>query len=210
MFISSLTKEPRNRTMTRGPERQFDRQEVLGKAMAYFWSHGYEPTGLTDLTREMGIGRQSLYNTFGDKRNLFLEALELYFQQGVEPMLAILRSPAPALDNVKSVFAFWQQMAENPECSGCMIGNTLAEFGQNDMEVQNLVKRYVGRLEKAIYQTLVRARNEGTLRSRLSERDLARTLITTSQGGALLSKAGGGPSHAKSVLGALWHLLTTE
>ena len=54
--------------MTRGPERQFDRQEVLGKAMAHFWAHGYENTGLSDLTRAMGIGRQSLYNTFGAQR----------------------------------------------------------------------------------------------------------------------------------------------
>jgi TetR/AcrR family transcriptional repressor of nem operon len=200
----------RNLTMTRGPDRQFNRQEVLGKAMAHFWSHGYERTGMTDLTREMGIGRQSLYNTFGDKRTLFLEALELYFEQGVEPVLSILRGPGPAMDNMKGVFEFWKQMAGNPDCSGCMIGNTLAEFGQDDREVQKLIQRYVGRIQKAIHDTLVRARTEGTLKSGLSESDLALTLVTTSQGGALLSKAGADPSNATSVLGALWHLLTTE
>ncbi len=196
--------------MTRGPERQFDRQEVLGKAMAHFWAHGYENTGLSDLIREMGIGRQSLYNTFGDKRALFLEALSLYFQRGVEPVLTMLRSPGPALDNIKKVFGFWEEMAGDPAACGCMLGNTVAEFGQADSEVNTIVQRYVGRVEDAFHATLVRARAEGTLKSTLSERDLARTLVTTSQGGALLSKAGGGREAAKSVLGALWHLLTTE
>ena len=46
--------------------------------MTVFWEHGYEATSTDDLLREMGIGRQSMYDAFGDKHRLYLEALQLY------------------------------------------------------------------------------------------------------------------------------------
>src|SRR5215468_6385231 len=46
--------------------------------MHVFWRLGYEHTSLDLLMQEMGIARQSLYDTFGDKRALYLKALAFY------------------------------------------------------------------------------------------------------------------------------------
>ncbi len=54
--------------MSRGPAKQFDPHEALGKAMQLFWAKGYAATGLAELQEQMGIGRKSLYDTFGNKR----------------------------------------------------------------------------------------------------------------------------------------------
>ena len=51
---------------------EFDQDEALERALQVFWRHGYEGTSLDALCEAMQIGRQSLYNTFGDKRALFL------------------------------------------------------------------------------------------------------------------------------------------
>src|SRR6202011_688874 len=59
--------------------KQFDRDEVLDRAMAAFWTRGYEATSIDDLVQATGIGRGSLYGTFGDKRQLFLAALDHYW-----------------------------------------------------------------------------------------------------------------------------------
>ena len=56
--------------------KEFDRDTVLKDAMKVFGDHGYEGTSTEVLMREMGIGRQSMYDTFGDKRQLYLEALQ--------------------------------------------------------------------------------------------------------------------------------------
>ncbi len=64
--------------MTRGPQKQFDTEVALTKAMEVFWEHGYEATSLSALLKNMGIGKKSLYDTFGNKRSLFLKALEYY------------------------------------------------------------------------------------------------------------------------------------
>src|ERR1700738_3778032 len=59
--------------------KQFDRDEVLDRAMAAFWTRGYEATSIDDLVEATGINRGSLYGTFGDKRRLFLSALHRYW-----------------------------------------------------------------------------------------------------------------------------------
>ncbi|OKH17284.1 TetR/AcrR family transcriptional regulator [[Limnothrix rosea] IAM M-220] len=61
-----------------GRKLTFKREVVLDKAMALFWEKGYPATGLTELLECMGIKRQSLYNTFGNKHGLFLEAIAHY------------------------------------------------------------------------------------------------------------------------------------
>ena len=64
--------------MRTGRPRAFDRDEALERAITVFWQHGYDPTSIAMLTESLGIGAPSLYAAFGNKRDLFLEALERY------------------------------------------------------------------------------------------------------------------------------------
>src|ERR1700677_2805326 len=61
-----------------GRPREFDIDKALERAMELFWRQGYEGTSLSDLTRELGLTRTSLYAAFGSKEALFLKALDLY------------------------------------------------------------------------------------------------------------------------------------
>ena len=61
--------------------KEFDEEHALALAMDLFWRQGYENTSLADLIQEMGIARQSLYDTFGDKRTLYLKAMAFYRQR---------------------------------------------------------------------------------------------------------------------------------
>ena len=62
----------------RGRPREFDTDDALGAALRVFWQKGYEGASLSDLTDAMGITRPSLYAAFGNKENLFRQALDLY------------------------------------------------------------------------------------------------------------------------------------
>jgi TetR/AcrR family transcriptional regulator, copper-responsive repressor len=64
--------------MKTGRPRSFDRDRALESAIAVFWEHGYDATSISLLTKALGIGAPSLYAAFGDKRSLFLEALDRY------------------------------------------------------------------------------------------------------------------------------------
>ena len=62
----------------RGRPLSFDRDAALETAMHVFWQRGYEAASISDLTSAMGITPPSLYTAFGDKEQLFLEAIERY------------------------------------------------------------------------------------------------------------------------------------
>jgi len=78
---------------TRGRPRGFDPHAALDAAVEVFWRHGYEGSGLTELTDAMGIGRPSLYRAFGDKAQLFQKALERYVDRNMAYVEDALAQP---------------------------------------------------------------------------------------------------------------------
>jgi AcrR family transcriptional regulator len=77
--------------------KEFDREEALRRAIRVFWENGFAGTSTDDLVRAMGIGRQSLYDTFGDKRGLFLAALRVYNTDSLTRVFRKLREGPTAL-----------------------------------------------------------------------------------------------------------------
>jgi TetR/AcrR family transcriptional repressor of nem operon len=193
--------------MSPGPEKKFDRDEVLEKAMQLFWEQGYEPTGITQILERVGIGRQSLYNTFGDKRALFLETLGHYFRTRVGPLLAQLQAPGSPLENIREVFRMAEKQLKQTEFHGCMIGNATAELPHNDPEVKERVRSYLQLMEDAFADTLKRAQEQGEISSGLDARDLARVFVHTLQGLILLNKVLRDPKVVESVLRSSMGLL---
>src|SRR5438552_1393149 len=88
LFLTDRSKTSPIRFMARPSE--FDRNEVLHRAMEVFWCQGFEATGMPHLVEAMGIGRQSLYNAFESKRGLFLEALRLYQSERSKSLQKVL------------------------------------------------------------------------------------------------------------------------
>lgn len=172
--------------------KEFNPDEALEKAMHVFWHKGYEATSMEDLLTAMDINRGSLYATFGDKRELFLKAMDLYCScDGLGSRFSILSQPGPALPLVKQ---FIDRMLEfglsDPLRRGCMITNTVMELAPHEKEIG---KKVVGRLrilEEAFYSLLTRAQREGELAKEKDARSLARVLTTMMQGTIVMIKAG--------------------
>jgi AcrR family transcriptional regulator len=91
--------------------REFDREEALERATAAFWAKGYASTSTDDLLTAMGIGRQSLYNTFGDKRALYLEALERYQRTSIAGHLQRLNGAASSIAGVSATKTIFVRLA---------------------------------------------------------------------------------------------------
>ncbi len=196
--------------MTRGPDKQFDREQALDKAMEVFWAQGYNATGVTELLQQMGIGRQSMYDTFGNKRSLFQEALRRYADEYAGRMIAILEAPGSPMGNIDNVFDFWEERLRERGAYGCMVGNTVAELGPHDPEIAAALRFAFERLEQAFANTFRRAQAEGELAADLDADALASLLVVAGQGTALVSKLYGDPGLARSVLSGFRSLLVRK
>jgi TetR/AcrR family transcriptional repressor of nem operon len=180
--------------------REFDVDQVLDRATELFWTKGYEETSMRDLEEGLGVGRQSLYSTFGDKRELFLAALDRYAalqRVRIEPLLA----PDAGLPAIRAYFAsvFSPSSCTEPRRS-CMMLNSVVEFGQADPDV---ARRYVANQEHlvgAFRHALAGAVRKGELPSSIDQNALALFLVSQMYGLVVLSKGGAPPATLERVV----------
>lgn len=174
--------------MTRGPEKQFDTEIALSKAMEVFWAHGYEAASLSELLKNMGIGKKSLYDTFGNKQSLFLKALDYYARTTIRDIRTSLYADGSPLANLKNLLKEWQEMHAQPGSCGCMLGTNIADFNTEDEAIAKVMRAYLQQLEDVFTATLTRAQAAGELSTAANPRNLARLLLCTTQGMALLGR----------------------
>ena len=171
--------------------KEFDREEVLDRAMGLFWERGYEATSVQDLVDRTGIGRGSLYGTFGDKHALFLAALDRYGQaQG--PLLAeILDGPGTAKAKLRRLFEGVAEAAVSEDGRrGCLLVNSAVELAPHDPYTSRRVDAALLNAEEALHGFLVRARAAGEIPPDKDPRSLSRFLWNTVQGLRVMAKAG--------------------
>ena len=159
-------------------QREYDRDDVLKKAMHAFWTHGYEATTLRDLTDAMGIHRGSLYAAFTDKRSLFVAALRRYDMVCREARTArIARSHTPR----QAILATYEETialaVEDGVRDGCLLVNTALELSPHDDEVAAIVGRaFIGM--EAFYRAMIeRGRSSGEISAEVDPVETARSLM---------------------------------
>lgn len=159
--------------------------------MFTFWRHGYETTSIADLTKAMGITPPSLYTAFGDKRQLFLEAVELYVGVAAEPERTINRAKtafAAASDLLQAV-AITYTGDETPP--GCLIASATATGSADSFEVRrkvadirlDLAAQFAARIEQDIA--------DGLLPTDCDAEGLANLVVAVTQGMSVLARDGG-------------------
>lgn len=183
-----------------GRPREFDREKALESAMRAFWADGYERTGLPELQAAMGIGRQSLYNAFGDKRTLFLEALDHYGTTQFRWLHERLAAPGSGLANVRAVLTTWIDAVTAPDFRGCLVCNSTVEFGR-DAEVTAITERHNAAIETSFHAALKRALEAGELRPGTDIPSLAQFLANLGQGLALQGRGGLTRAKAAAIVG---------
>jgi TetR/AcrR family transcriptional regulator, transcriptional repressor for nem operon len=171
--------------------KEFEPERALENAMDLFWRRGYEATSVQDLLSEMGIGRGSMYGTFGDKRALFLAALDRFEETRVSRANEILEGSTSAVQGIRRLFETTIEglVAYEPR-RGCLLANTAVELAPHDEEVAGRISRYVGRTEEAFEQALVRGRATGEIPADKDPKALARFLVNTQHGLRVLARAG--------------------
>jgi len=170
-------------------KKEFDREEVLDRAIDAFWCKGYEATSVQDLLDGMGINRGSLYDTFGDKHALFLESIDRYYDKALAHTLETLESAAAARDGIERIIRDAADCGcEDRLRKGCLMTNSAVELAPHCFETAGRVAHYYRQTEDAFCRAVGRARMEGTVHSRLDDRALARFISCGIQGLQVCSK----------------------
>jgi TetR/AcrR family transcriptional repressor of nem operon len=171
--------------------KSFDQDAVLDRAAELFWERGYEGTSMAHLEVHLGLGRQSLYNAFGDKQALFLKALERYRKEAMREPISVLTAPGAGLEAIR---AYFRDMIEHLTAAtprrACLVANTIVERGAQDAEALLSCNIARAALERALRRALTQARQEGEIAAECDLESLVTLLVAQSYGLAVLAKTG--------------------
>src|SRR6266850_1527445 len=155
--------------------KEFDREDALRRAIPIFWEKGFAGTSTDDLVGAMGIGRQSLYDTFGDKRRLFLAALHTYNTDGITALLRKLRAGPTALAAIERILV---DLAE------------VREMAREDAEVRALTETSAALLEATLTDAIEDGKAKGDVSPTVDSRAAARFIAATLSGMKVQAKGG--------------------
>jgi AcrR family transcriptional regulator len=139
----------------RGRPRSFDADSALDAAVLLFWEKGYDGTSLTDLTAAMDINRPSLYATYGNKRDLFIQAIDRYAAtHGKRAFSALQDEP----DNRTAVQRFFDASIDcalaDGTPRGCLINTVATDAAENDPDLRTKLSHMFGQTDTAIAQQM--------------------------------------------------------
>jgi len=170
--------------------KEFDREEVLNKAMMVFRDKGYEATSMQDLVTRMGINRFSLYETFKSKHELFVEALQAYYENVAVPFFGKLKDSNRGLQVIETtLMELVSRIKRGQSSNGCLLCNTIAELGaKKDKQTTAILDRYLKNVESDFHAALLRAKALGEISEDVDARAHAKVLVGYSTGLLSLAK----------------------
>jgi TetR/AcrR family transcriptional repressor of nem operon len=172
-----------------GRTKQFDKRSALDGAMQLFWAKGFHGTSMQDLVDNLGVNRQSLYDTFGGKHELFEAALERYRELQSLPIRRALEGEGPVGDVLRELFqSLISGLLEN-DGKGCLMVNSTTELASQDEAVFGTCSANARQLEAALTGLMVRGQAAGEIPADRSAVQLARFLLSTINGLAVTAKA---------------------
>jgi TetR/AcrR family transcriptional regulator, transcriptional repressor for nem operon len=178
----------------------FNREDMLEKAMRHFWANGYGSASVDVLLRDIGATRFSLYQQFGSKLGLYVSALDRYRDTVVTEALATMQRDKNGLAAIRCYFSFLIKTADRTKtlAHGCLMANTMAEFGDNEASIAQQVDQHIQQITDAMGQALRSARRLGEIRA--SDKSLKRQAIHLAifaQGLWLRARAGASAAELK-------------
>ncbi|MFJ5139568.1 TetR/AcrR family transcriptional regulator [Streptomyces sp. NPDC088707] len=179
--------------------KEFDPDAALQAALGLFWARGYEATTMSDLVEHLGVGRASIYATFGNKHALYLKAMDRYLETRDPRIVEELSAPGPALPAVRALVRRFaaEASAEDERLNGCFVTNSAAELGPHDTAVARRVELSWEQIETLLHAALTRARAGGELPAGRDPRALARMLLVLLQGIRVVGKASSDPARVR-------------
>ena len=169
--------------------KSFDQQEVLGKALNLFWEKGYNATSIQDLVDHLGINRASIYDTWGDKRGLYLETLKSYRKKSSNSFLDRLRSDLSSKEILKGFLNdVIHEAIEDAGNKGCFLSNSASELANSDRTIFEIFSSNNENMEAVLSELVKDGQEAGEISRKHSPNAIARFILSNTMGIRIMAK----------------------
>ncbi len=171
--------------------RAFDPATALSSAVELFASKGYSETSMEDIVQATGVSRYGLYGTFGNKRELFEQALDCYADSMGKRAFLKLMEPDASLAHIRRIFdERVAAMCSDEEHRGCLFIHTVMGLAPQDDDLRQVLQKFMGRMSKLFAAGLESAQARGEVKADLDLAATGEMLTSTMFGLAVLGRTG--------------------
>ncbi|MBI4389511.1 MAG: TetR/AcrR family transcriptional regulator [Nitrospinae bacterium] len=167
--------------------REYDREQVLSRAVALFWRKGFDATSMSELVEATGLNTASMYKEFGNKDGLFESALEDYRKKRLVPFIKPL-ADEPNMKGIERFLTAAAANAEGADFTGCLMMNTLSEKGSVSSGAIQRVEKFCVKLEAVLENAVRGAQKEGSIPPKKDPVALANLIVCFIQGLVLFGR----------------------
>jgi TetR/AcrR family transcriptional repressor of nem operon len=171
--------------------RTFDPSTALKQAVELFASKGYSETSMEDIVKATGVSRYGIYGTFGNKRELFEQALDRYADSMGKQAFLRLLEPDASIEHIRRIFRERvEDMCCQEESKGCLFIHTAMELAPQDDDLRDVLQKFMRRMGKLFAVGLESAKERGEVRGDLDVKAAGELLTSTMFGLAVLGRSG--------------------
>ncbi|MAZ32662.1 MAG: TetR family transcriptional regulator [Thalassospira sp.] len=178
-----------------GRLKEFDIGMAVDAAIGVFREHGFEGTSTDMLLKAMQIGRQSLYDTFGDKWQLYCEAVRRYSAREASAHVAALRSQPRAMDGIRAMIG---RVADGAH-ENCLGVGSICEFGNSHADLVDIHAAAHAVISTAIADHIRSAQKEGDAARDLDPEEAAAFMTANFAGIRIAARGGAGPDQVRAL-----------
>ena len=169
--------------------------------MDAFWAKGFEATSMADLCCCTGLHKGSLYQAFGDKHTLFMDALKHYSDTEFHKTAAVMQNLDSPLESIRAVVN--KVCEDSGGEKGCMMINSVVELAPHDPAVKAALQGFGEQRMRVITEMIGKAQELGEISVKTDPYKLARQLMMTLAGGAAMVKGLLAPEEIMEVMNDL-------
>ncbi|GLU56540.1 TetR/AcrR family transcriptional regulator [Dyadobacter frigoris] len=171
--------------------KEFDQEAILDKAVDLFWYKGYHASSMQDVVDALGLSRSSIYDTFGDKRKLYIAALERYRAQAAGGLIDMVNQSKNTMVSLEEIFKMLVHDSFTDKLpKGCFMVNSTVELAPHDEEIDKIVRENMQDIENAFFQLILKGQDSGEISKDKNPRAIARFLFNTISGLRIAAKSG--------------------
>ncbi|GAA3508964.1 AcrR family transcriptional regulator [Streptosporangium album] len=172
--------------------RSFDEQTVLDAAVRRFRATGYAGTSLDDISAATGLGRGSLYASFGDKHAVFIKSLNAYVRQALIDTRDLLEGPDDtAVDRLHGFIAGGaRSVLDDEEHFGCMAGKFAHEVGDQDDQARAIIRGVFLEQQQILRDCVAAAQRSGDLAPDADAHTIGYMILALNHGFDVMAKGG--------------------
>jgi len=189
--------------------KEFNEEEVLDKAVDLFWYKGYNGISAQEIVDGLGLSRSSLYDTYGDKRTLFIKALKRYRIRETGAMITLLDDAQDVYGVISTIFrTSGNDSLADKLGMGCFMVNSRIELAAHDVEIAEIITEGRAAMEDAFLRAVERGQKSGQISDRQSARALSSFLVNNLWGLKTYGKAGPEKSVIDDTVNVILSVLT--